>query len=191
MDAKIYTKTGDQGQTRLVDGSECSKASLRVETYGAVDELNSSLGLAIAFLPSSPSLESLRLELTATQNQLFNLGSHLACENEQTRKLLPALEEIWIQQMEHSIDQMTAQLPALRNFILPGGSSLASFLHLSRTVCRRAERNVVRLLNEQPHQEELQRALRYLNRLGDYLFVACRWSNQALNVPDQIWKKKT
>lgn len=188
---KIYTKTGDQGMTRLVDGRECSKASLRVESYGAVDELNSTLGLAISSLKSvnKTGTSHLLLELERIQNQLFNLGSHLACEKEETRKMLPSLEEAWITEIEASIDRMTGELPPLKNFILPGGSESASYLHLARTICRRAEREVVRLLEEGHKEVENQRSLRYLNRLSDYLFVAARWTNQSLQVPDQIWKK--
>jgi cob(I)alamin adenosyltransferase len=190
MQAKIYTKNGDQGLTRLVDGRECSKASLRVETYGSVDELNSTLGLVMTFLPPSNKLLRFKDEMEKTQNHLFNIGSHLACEKEETRKILPAFEEDWITALEDSIDRMTAELPPLKNFILPGGSQVSAFLHLSRTICRRAERNVVRLLTDDPGHPETQRALRYLNRLSDYLFVASRYCNQALNVPDQIWKKQ-
>ncbi len=189
MPTKIYTKTGDQGKTRLVDGRECSKANLRVEAYGCVDELNSTLGLALSFLPAQASLDSFRHELLRSQHHLFNLGSHLACEKEETRKMLPAFEENWIGQLESGIDQMTATLPELKNFMLPGGSQCASFVHLSRTVCRRAERQVVRLLEENPHHPETERAVRYLNRLSDYLFVASRFCNHQLKIEDQIWQK--
>lgn len=188
---KIYTKTGDQGLTRLVDGRECSKSSLRVETYGTVDELNSILGLILFALKkeSRPSLSSLYSELEKTQNHLFNVGSHLACEKPETRKMLPSFDEAWISELEKSIDTMTAKLPPLKNFILPGGSESASYLHVARTVCRRAERMVVRVLEEGHNETENQRALRYLNRLSDYLFVAARFCNQELQIPDQIWKK--
>lgn len=190
MDSKIYTKTGDQGLTRLVDGQECSKASLRVETYGSVDELNSSLGLVLTFLPPIAKLESFKNELVRAQNHLFNIGSHLACEKDETRKILPKLEESWIEDLEASIDRMTAQLPLLKNFILPGGSQAASFLHMSRTLCRRAERNVVRLLEaDDPNHPETLRSLRYLNRFSDYLFVGARFCNHSLQISDQIWKK--
>lgn len=188
---KIYTKTGDQGFTRLVDGRECSKASLRVEVYGCVDELNSCLGLCLSSLNDAKSLSpTLFIEIETIQNQLFNIGSHLACENEETRKMLPALQDKWIENLEASIDVMTNQLPPLKNFILPGGSLTSSFLHLARTTCRRAERLVVRLLESGHTETENQISLRYLNRLSDYLFVAARFTNQALGVPDQLWKKE-
>jgi cob(I)alamin adenosyltransferase len=188
---KIYTKKGDQGQTWLVDGRECSKASLRVESYGAVDELNSTLGLVLHSLRAgkNESLKDLATQIESIQNQLFTLGSHLACEKAETRKMLPEFFESWITDLEQTIDQMTAALPQLKDFILPGGSECASFLHLSRTVCRRAERGVVALIENGHHEEENHRALRYLNRLSDHLFVAARFANQALQVRDQIWKK--
>jgi cob(I)alamin adenosyltransferase len=198
---KIYTKTGDKGLTRLVDGRECSKSSLRVESYGTVDELNSSLGLVLMALKKtgSNSVSNLAQEIEVIQNKLFNVGSHLACEKPETRKMLPEFDEGWIGSLEKSIDQMTAQLPPLREFILPGGSEPAAFLHLARTVCRRAERLVVRVLEEKPESKqnstvaenhpEDHRALRYLNRLSDYLFVAARFANSLLGSPDQVWKK--
>lgn len=189
---KIYTKTGDLGKTRLVDGRECSKASLRVETYGAVDELNSFLGLCLSEISNlkSPALQSLGLELFLVQNQLFNLGSHLACESESTRQHLPSLHPEWIEKLENSIDQMTTHLPELKNFILPGGQTLASHLHVARTVARRAERLVVRLIEENGNnQPEINLSLVYLNRLSDYLFTAARFSNFKLGSEDQIWQK--
>jgi cob(I)alamin adenosyltransferase len=188
---KIYTKKGDKGLTRLVDGSECSKATLRVETYGAVDELNSTLGLVVTCMKRAEKSELTPLlqEVEKIQNQLFTLGSHLACEKEETRKMLPPLEEIWIQTLEQAIDRMTSELPELRDFILPGGSPTSAYLHLSRTTCRRAERLVVALISEGHREEENSRALRYLNRLSDHLFTAARWANQTLQIPDQIWKK--
>ncbi len=189
---KIYTKTGDGGQTRLVDGRECSKANLRVETYGTVDELNSVLGILIAHLHGKVESQLVQ-HLTAIQNQLFNIGSHLACEKDETRKMLPALDEDWIKIMEDKIDEMTAELEPLRNFILPGGSLPASYSHLGRTVCRRAERMVVRLIedSDSPANQapEILRSLRYLNRLSDYLFVLGRFINHTLKVEDQLWTK--
>jgi cob(I)alamin adenosyltransferase len=188
---KIYTKKGDQGLTRLVDGRECSKASLRVETYGAVDELNSTLGLVVTCLKRAETsgLSPLLQEIEKIQNQLFTVGSHLACEKDETRKMLPGFDESWIQTLEQSIDRMTSELPELRDFILPGGSPTSAYLHLSRTTCRRAERLVVALIEEGHQETEITRALRYLNRLSDHLFTAARWANQTLLVPDQIWKK--
>ena len=200
---KIYTKTGDGGTTRLVDGRECSKADLRVETYGSVDELNSTLGLIVSRLQADrlerlssgadgdtlQPLDKIQSELIAIQNQLFNIGSHLACEKEEMRKHLPNLEESWILQLEKSIDEMTNTLSPLKNFILPGGTLSASFAHLGRTVCRRSERMVVRLIEEGHSQPQNHLSLKYLNRLSDYLFVVARFINHTLGVNDQIWQK--
>ncbi len=187
---KIYTKTGDQGKTRLVDGRECSKASLRVETYGAVDELNSFLGLAMSAMKDHSELGDLGLEIKQIQNQLFTLGSHLACESETTRQHLPSMNAAWVESLEKSIDQMTSQLAPLKNFILPGGDISAGHLHICRTVARRAERMVVRLLEElEGEQKEIHLALVYLNRLSDYLFTAARFANHKLGISDQIWEK--
>jgi cob(I)alamin adenosyltransferase len=187
---KIYTKTGDKGSTRLVDGRECSKSDLRVETYGTVDELNSVLGVALAQIQSQTSLKSLGDELWVLQNQLFTVGSHLACGKEETRKLLPEFSESWIADLEKQIDAHTEKLPPLKQFILPGGTLASAELHLARTVCRRAERMVVRLIeDEKDGAEILQTALRYLNRLSDYLFTAARTANRLQNVPDQEWQK--
>lgn len=188
---KIYTKTGDLGTTHLVDGRECSKANLRVETYGTVDELNSVLGMTLSQLKIQPAepLKALSEQIERIQNQLFNIGSHLACEKEEVRARLPAFEENWVMELEKSIDLMTEGLPPLVNFILPGGAASASCCHLARTTCRRAERMVVRLIEAGQSEPENLRALKYLNRLSDYLFVAARFINHSLGVPDQIWKK--
>jgi cob(I)alamin adenosyltransferase len=188
---KIYTKTGDQGFTKLVDGRECSKASLRVESYGSVDELNSTLGLVLNSLRKvqETKLANLSRQVENIQNQLFTLGSHLACEKDDTRKMLPSLDENWITNLENSIDRMTEELPPLKDFILPGGSEISAFLHLGRTVCRRSERLVVSLIEKGHKETENLRALRYLNRLSDYLFVASRFANQLQGVSDQVWKK--
>lgn len=203
---KIYTKTGDKGTTRLVDGRECSKSDLRVETYGTVDEVNSTLGLVIAQIQSNSetanTCQILTNELLVIQNQLFTVGSHLACEKEEARLRLPEFPEAWIADLEKQIDQHTEKLPPLKNFILPGGSLVASQLHLARTVCRRAERMVVRLIEEIPNPISLSTmagkdhslddvgiSLRYLNRLSDYLFTIARTANQLLKTADQEWKK--
>lgn len=192
--AKIYTKTGDLGKTRLVGGAQVSKSHLRLESYGTVDELNSSLGLALVTLHGLNTLTSLSQELENIQNQLFTIGSHLACENEETRQHLPPAQQKWIEALENSIDQMTAELPELKNFILPGGSLAAAYLHLARTICRRAERETFRLIESlsgapEAEKEVLSLSLRFLNRLSDYLFVAARFSNLKQGKADQLWKK--
>jgi cob(I)alamin adenosyltransferase len=205
---KIYTKFGDQGQTRLVGGECVQKNNPRVECYGTVDELNSSLGLVVAHwtalekttdkmarpMAGTPAL-SILADLTRIQNELFNLGSLLACEKKETLPLLPAVSEAHILKLESQIDAMTSQLAPLKNFILPGGSLAASSLHLSRTICRRAERATVGLIDELKDQlsteeaDSLKTCLRYLNRLSDYLFVAARFANFSVGIPDQVWQK--
>lgn len=189
---KIYTKSGDQGLTKLVDGQECSKAHLRVETYGTVDELNSHIGLLLSFL-AAPKMDPCRQEvqpfLVQVQNQLFNLGSHIACEKRETRKLLPLLQESWIETIEKKIDELDAALPELKNFILPGGTPSASQSHIARTICRRAERLTVALIEEGGREIELTFCLKYLNRLSDLFFVLARWLNLKKQISDQLWQK--
>lgn len=203
---KIYTKTGDQGKTRLVDGQECTKSTPRVQAYGSVDELNSFLGLAVCFgeqLSQSKTqaqtkdtdfskIDSLCKIILSIQNQLFNLGSHIACESHETRKLLPQIKSAWVQTLEQQIDEMTAELEPLRNFILPGGNILSCQLHICRTVARRAERDLVELMEELEHpiDSEIELCLIYLNRLSDFLFTAARYANKLNHQPDQIWKKE-
>ncbi len=189
---KIYTKSGDQGLTKLVDGRECSKADLRVETYGTVDELNSQIGLLNSFLTESEpnsSQKAVQSFLLQVQNQLFNLGSHIACESSETRKLLPPLREEWVEWIEKKIDDMDAELPELKNFILPGGIKSASQGHVARTTCRRAERLVVALIDEGNKEIELTICLKYLNRLSDFFFVLSRWLNMKNQISDQLWQK--
>ena len=182
--AKIYTRTGDKGQTRLVDGSAVAKFDLRVESYGTVDELNSSLGVVRSELSSD--MVSLDAALEKIQNELFNAGSLLATEKEEVFKMLPAVTEDQVQYLEKQIDTMTATLPELKNFILPAGSKAASFLHVARTVCRRAERRVSELAQ---HTQQYDLCLIYLNRLSDFLFVASRWVNHQAGQTDIVWKK--
>lgn len=193
--SKIYTKFGDKGETRLVGGACVQKNNPRVECYGSVDELNSSLGVVIATLSTTPHAE-LCVSLIAIQNQLFNLGSLLACEKKETLPFLPKIRESDILGLEKLIDEMSAQLPTLKNFILPGGSLTAAHLHVARTTCRRAERNTVGLIQQLDgqlsgeEQELLFTCLGYLNRLSDYLFIAARFANQAQGLKDQVWQKQ-
>jgi cob(I)alamin adenosyltransferase len=181
---KIYTKTGDKGKTRLVGGSIASKADQRIEAYGTVDELNSILGLITT--ECSDHFVELQKKICRIQNELFNLGSILACEHPEMLAKLPQISEIHIHQLESEIDQMDKVLAPLKNFILPGGSKLSALFHLARTVCRRAERHTVKL-NESTKIEES--SLIYLNRLSDYLFVAARFCNHHLKIHDVEWTK--
>ncbi len=189
--AKIYTKSGDQGQTSLVGGARVSKSHDRLESYGTVDELNSSIGILIAEIRSVPQLRQkadreLGL-LSMIQNTLFDVGSRLACEDLENQKLLPKLNAERIADLESAIDHLQKDLPPLKNFILPGGSRAASFCHLARTVCRRAERATVRLEHAAlPPDPDV---LRYLNRLSDYLFVLARALNHWSGGTETIWSK--
>ena len=192
--AKIYTRFGDQGKTRLVDGSTVDKHSARVDAYGSVDELNSTLGLAVSFLRKStkdfagPDSQKLVLNFEKIQNHLFRVGSLLACSEVTVSQSLPPIEGSHIQYLEKLIDELSESLPELKNFILPGGHEVASQLHICRTVCRRSERIVSLLASE---DKSHLNCLIYLNRLSDLLFVAARWANHKTNQPEPHWDKNT
>ncbi len=178
---KIYTKTGDAGETGLIGGPRVAKDDLRVEAYGAVDELNALLGVARA---RCPDVEVDRL-LADAQAQLFTVGAELATPGgARARAAVPPVEPAWIAALEAAIDRFDAELPPLRHFVLPGGSTLAADLHLARAVCRRAERRVVALAAT---VEIDAAALVYLNRLSDFLFVAARIANHRAGVPEILW----
>lgn len=188
MRAKIYTKTGDKGMTSLVGGARVSKTDPRLESYGTVDELNAVLGLVQAQISLAPTKHTeLQSWLVRIQNRLFNLGSLLACEDDQLRKNLPQITEDDITYLEKAIDSATEKLPELREFILPGGHMIAASLHLARTVCRRAERLTMALYESQKIQDEV--AIRFLNRLSDFLFVASRLANFNEGFADVKWQK--
>lgn len=188
--ANIYTKTGDQGQTRLVDGRVVEKSDPRVEAYGTIDELNSHIGLARSWFQivleksNLPKLGNLELYLQQIQNNLFVVGSHLACESAQVRATLPALPKTAVEDVEKHIDLMTAEMPVLKNFILPAGHQLTSQLHVARTVCRRAERRCFEVCKTDPL---LNTELIYLNRLSDFLFTAARFVQIQLHLNEVIW----
>jgi len=174
---KIYTKTGDKGQTGLVGGSRVNKDTLRIQAIGDVDELNATIGLARCHGSGG-------LALAKIQNWLFDLGAELATP-EKSRFINSSLKEEHIQWLETSIDKQTADLPPLKNFILPGGTELASALHFARCVCRRAERSALALSREEPLREVV---LVFLNRLSDWLFVSARTANRLAGVQDIEWK---
>ena len=180
---KIYTKTGDDGTTGLIGGSRVRKSDARLECYGTVDELSAAIGLAVVCaVAAAPAMAE---SLAIVQNDLFVAGSHLATpEDSPHRHALPPLDEAIISRLEMQIDAATAQLPPLRNFIVPGGSELAARLHLARTVCRRAERLLVEFSMDRPVSALL---LTYFNRLSDWLFVHARLANQLAGVSDVIW----
>lgn len=181
---KIYTKTGDKGETSLFGGKRVLKDDPRLNAYGTVDELNSILGLT-AIEVQTGELKSI---IKSIQNDLFTLGSDLATPMEKENKnfVIPRIDEKFSLRLESLIDKFDSQLPGLKNFILPGGSGGAGYLHLARTVCRRAEREVVTLskvIDIGPH------IIVYLNRLSDLLFILARFENYSSNHPDVEWKK--
>jgi cob(I)alamin adenosyltransferase len=171
---RIYTRTGDAGRTRLATGEAVSKADRRVEAYGAVDETNACLGLARLHAAADAALDAM---LGRIQNELFDLGADLAQPPRPDEAEGQALRivESQVARLEREIDAMNAELAPLTSFILPGGTPTAAALHLARTVCRRAEREAVRLVESGAHVNPA--ALRYLNRLSDFLFVAARFAN--------------
>ncbi|MBK7843075.1 MAG: cob(I)yrinic acid a,c-diamide adenosyltransferase [Bdellovibrionales bacterium] len=194
MTTKIYTGRGDLGQTSLVSGKRVSKSHTRIAAYGTIDELNSSLGLVGAELQSLSNLANLAGfvrqgldEIQNLQNQLFSVGSHLACDEESFSHRLPILGPGMSEHLERQIDEWTKQLPALTEFILPGGCKASAFLHLSRTICRRAERLVTQLIEEGGQVEPF--ILVFLNRMSDYLFVFARYTNLQMGFSDLTWKK--
>lgn len=184
--AKIYTRTGDKGTTRLVDGSCVEKFNPRVEAYGTVDELNSYLGVVRTLLHDHTMLESLDVHLEKIQNELFNVGSLLATEKDEVFAMLPAITAEQIRYLEEQIDLLTVELPALKNFILPAGHPASAHLHVARTLCRRTERRSAEIAMK---DDRYDLTLQYLNRLSDYLFVAARWANLKSGVNDVLWKK--
>lgn len=182
---KIYTRKGDSGDTALFGGARVPKSDARVEAYGAVDELNSALGLAAASMPEK--LSDWRERLAAIQSDCFTVGAMLAAPGTGAAKPehIPELEEMRVDRLEHWIDDLDEGLESLQAFVLPGGSETAAALHLARSVCRRAERRVVALAADQ----EVDRVvIKYLNRLSDLLFTFARAANARLGVADVEWR---
>ena len=185
MAFKIYTKTGDRGNTGLIGGTKVPKNDLRIETYGTVDELNSWIGLINDQLNS----EEFKMELKDVQDRLFTIGSALACDADKEPKMkLPDLTETDVQLLEVKIDEMTAQLPPMKSFILPGGHVTVSSIHITRTVCRRAERLAVAMQQADVYVHPL--VIQYLNRLSDYLFTLARYAAQKLGAEELPWKPR-
>lgn len=179
--SKIYTRKGDKGMTSLLGGTKVPKSHLRIESYGTVDELVSFLGL----LRDQPIDPLLKHNLVLIQERLFTIEAHLAADPAKEKPGLPEISQGDIDFLESEMDQMNEQLPALHSFILPGGEAAASMAHVSRCICRRAERLTVRLSEQSPVDDII---IRYLNRLSDYLFVAARkilHDNKGLETP---WK---
>jgi len=177
---KIYTKTGDKGYTSLIGGTRVPKHHLRIESYGTVDELNSYIGLIRDQELGMHDKEILK----HIQDRLFTIGSSLAADPERSKMVIPDLHLADIELLEQEMDAMDEQLPALKHFILPGGSNAISFCHIARCVCRRAERITVHLAEESPVDEKVNI---YLNRLSDYLFTLARKIANDNKIPENEW----
>ena len=185
MSQKIYTKTGDKGKTSLIGGTKILKSDLRIETYGTIDELNSWIG----FVNDAVNDFSANHTLKEIQDRLFTIGSSLACDpQKETKLIIPDLHETDLTMLEKEMDTMNETLPEMKHFILPGGHSAVSITHITRSICRRAERCVVNLQDHKGHVEPL--IIKYLNRLSDYLFVLARYVAHLHNLPEVVWKPR-
>jgi cob(I)alamin adenosyltransferase len=183
MGFKIYTKTGDEGETSLIGGVRLPKHHIRIEAYGSVDELNSFIGL----VRDQQIDEHAKQVLISIQDRLFTIGSLLAVGKEDTKMKLPSLNEDDITLLEQEMDNMDEQLPEMKHFVLPGGHTTVSHCHVARCVCRRAERAVLKLAE---NEKVDQMIYKYLNRLSDYLFILSRKLTQDLNVTETPWIPK-
>jgi cob(I)alamin adenosyltransferase len=186
---RIYTKRGDSGETSLAGGQRVAKDSLRIETYGTVDELNAFVGLACIscreHFVAYPRTALLRDILQRVQHELFNLGSILATKPEDVHPKQARITTAEVEQLEREIDEMNQELPPLRSFVLPGGTRLNAELHVTRTVCRRAERLLVALSRVETVPPE---TIQYLNRLSDAMFVWSRWASHVLGAAEVLWE---
>jgi cob(I)alamin adenosyltransferase len=181
--SNVYTRTGDQGLTGLVGGSRIKKSDPRIHLYGEVDELNSTIGIAISFMVENEPLDF----LYKIQNALFDVGSNLACEKEKRSVFkLPQIETSFIEEVENEIDKMDSLLPELTHFILPGGAKDAASFHLCRTICRRVERQMVDFEDQHPG-EVPENVSKLINRLSDYFFILSRFLNFKQNEKERTW----
>jgi len=188
--SKVYTRTGDDGKTRLAGGQRVWKDHVRVEAYGTVDELNAAVGVVRAFnagdAGASPAAARLEAELRWIQNKLFDAGGILATASGQTFKNMPRVTSQDVARLERLMDECQRDLKPLEEFLLPGGGQVASLLHLARTVCRRAERLCVSLARK----EQVDAAvIEFLNRLSDTLFVLARWIATKQGEPEVLWER--
>ncbi len=181
---KIYTKKGDAGETSLLAGQKVKKHDIRIETYGTTDELNAWIGL----IRDQAEEAEIRERLVAIQDRLFTIGAILASGDQDMAEKLPNIKESDVDELEHAMDEMDKELPPMRSFVLPGGHTTVSYCHITRCICRRAERKAT-------HLAELEEVpaliIKYLNRLSDYLFVLARKLTQKLGVQETPWEPKT
>jgi cob(I)alamin adenosyltransferase len=186
---RIYTKRGDAGETSLAGGQRVAKDSARIEAYGTVDELNAFTGLAVVsceeMIARDPRIGLLLVILRRVQHELFNLGSILATLPEDVHPKQARITAAEVAQLEREIDGMNESLPSLRSFVLPGGTRLNAELHVTRTICRRAERLLIALARTENVPPE---TIQYLNRLSDAMFVWSRWVNNAVGAPEILWQ---
>jgi cob(I)alamin adenosyltransferase len=181
---RIYTRAGDDGSTSLGGGRRTPKDGLRVAAYGTVDELNAAVGAALA----AGLVPRVAEELRRVQNELLHLGADLCTpEEDKARYPVPVLEVRHVEALERTMDELSAQLGPLQNFVLPGGSAGAALLHVARTVCRRAEREAVALAREEAVGNQV---IPYLNRLSDALFVLARWENRERGIAEPLWDSR-
>jgi len=180
---KIYTRKGDKGTTQLIGGTRVSKAHIRIDAYGTVDELNSCMGIVVEYITD----QVLHKYLLQIQSDLFNLGALLAADPDKNTLPLPKITDQEVSEIEQWIDRLQAQLPELKNFILPGGNIGSAHCHVARCVCRRAERCVVQLGEHFPIEEVW---LHYLNRLSDFLFVVARFISKVHGSEELLWKSR-
>jgi cob(I)alamin adenosyltransferase len=185
MALKIYTKTGDKGKTSLIGGTKVPKSHMRIESYGTVDELNSFIGLLNDYVKD----EHTNIILKEIQDRLFTIGSSLACDPDKEPLMkIPDLKEDDVLLLEKEIDAMNETLPVMKSFILPGGDVAVSTAHITRCVCRRAERICVNMQENNLFVDAL--VIKYLNRLSDYLFVLARYIGHQLHVTEIAWKPR-
>jgi cob(I)alamin adenosyltransferase len=187
---KVYTRTGDAGKTRLAGGQQVWKDSLRVETYGTVDELNASIGVVrvvnAEMVGANVQAEQLEADLQLIQNKLFDIGGILATVPGQVFKNMPQVTAMDVTRLEKLIDRCQKDLAPLKEFILPGGGKVSGFLHQARTICRRAERGCVRLSREEPVDAVI---IKFVNRLSDALFVLARWAAKTQGEQEFLWQR--
>jgi cob(I)alamin adenosyltransferase len=187
---RVYTRTGDKGETALVGGKRVPKDAPRIEAYGTVDELNSIIGIARAFneekLAAGDAYRFVDLVLRQIQDQLFDLGGELATPDEFFQEGMYRVSEREVRKLEQLIDECQKDLEPLASFVLPGGGKIGAYLHQCRTVCRRAEREILRLSRAEPLGEW---PLKYVNRLSDLFFVLSRWISKQTGEPEYLWQR--